>query len=148
MRYSLALGFTVLAQPLAAQAVTECDWRANVGAIVEPWEENTRTFANGAVRVAYIDTIEPGLSPVWIAVLSPPFGVLGERQCRLIGLTETTGFADMDFSTLEAEYDAATGLRMEVSVKVVDPDSSGFLTRSLAVTLDQSTGEIDAGFAE
>lgn len=148
MKYALALVLAALAQPLAAQAVTECDWRAGASGIVEPWEENSRTLAGGDVRVAYVDRIEPGLSPVWILVLSPPYGVLGDRQCRLVGLTDTTGFADMDFLTLDASYDPATGLRMQVDVKVFDPETSEFLTRPLAMTLDQSSGDIVARFAE
>ena len=43
----------------SAQSVEDCDWRASAQALIEPWEDNTRTFANGDVRLAVTDTIEP-----------------------------------------------------------------------------------------
>ena len=49
----------MVASASSAQTAFPCDWQARADAIVEPWEENSKTFANGAVRVALLDTIEP-----------------------------------------------------------------------------------------
>ena len=47
----LALAASLAAAPAAAQTVSRCEgWQASVANLVEPWEDNTRTFANGAVR--------------------------------------------------------------------------------------------------
>ncbi len=127
-----------------AQAVLPCDWQASAQAIVEPWEENTRTFANGNVRLAAIDTVEPAVAFAYLLVLSPPFNTLGERQCRLIGSAENLGFAGMDFSTLTAGYDPASGLTFEIQVNQHDPATGDHPRRFLFVTLNQSTGAVTA----
>ena len=48
----LAFLLLVSAAPIAAQQARLCDWQASAQALVEPWNENTRVFANGNVRVA------------------------------------------------------------------------------------------------
>ncbi len=49
-----------LAAPVAAQTVGDCDtWQTSARNLAEPWEANSRTFANGDIRVALLDTIEP-----------------------------------------------------------------------------------------
>lgn len=126
----------------AAQTVSDCDWRARADAVVEPWEENTRTFANGAVRLSLLDTIEPAAVPFHILVLSPPYGELGERQCRIISLDQGTGFGGVSFSDLTASYDPAIGLRFEVPVVIYLPED-GFSNPSVLIfTVNQATGQI------
>ena len=63
----------LLSGTAVAQEVWECDWRNTASSIFEPWEEFTRTFANGAVRIAVIDMVEPGGAPLHLLVLSPPY---------------------------------------------------------------------------
>lgn len=138
-----ALGLaSVLAAPAAAQMAVPCDWPARADALVEPWEDHTRTFANGEVRVALLDTIEPGAAALHLLVLSPPYDEMGARQCRTIGLTPQTGFAQVAFETLTAGYDPAVGLMFEVDVEVSEGDYPA--PRRLFFTLNQSTGDIRA----
>ena len=74
MKALLALAFAAaMAGPAVAQQVRDCDWLASAWNLAEPWEENTRTFANGAVRLALLDAIEPGAVPFHLLVLSPPW---------------------------------------------------------------------------
>ena len=133
-------GLAVLAQPASAQVVEECDWRAGAPAIAEPWDENTRTFANGNVRLALLDTIEPAAGAMHILVLSPPRGELGERRCQIVSLSSQIGFSGIEFGRLDAGYDPARGLTFKVPVGVYDGSAS--VPRILVFTLNQATGEI------
>lgn len=131
-----------LAGSASAQSANPCDWQTFAQAIVEPWEDNTRVFSNGKVRIAAIDTIEPAVGAAYLLVLSPPYGAIGERQCRVVGLTDQIGFAGLDFAKLQAGYDAAVGLVFALPVSVLDDDD--FAERVLVVTLNQSSGAMTA----
>ncbi|MEQ9261270.1 MAG: hypothetical protein RIG84_19450 [Roseovarius sp.] len=145
MKHLAAFGLALLAAPVAAQEAVPCDWAARADAIVEPWEENTRTFANGAVRLALLDTIEPAAAAFHILILSPPYEELGGRQCRTLGMPGGMGFSGADFGSLAAGYDPATGLIFTMKVQVYD--GGDFRDRGLRFTLNQATGEIGAALS-
>ena len=142
MKYFLALVLTFLALPAVAQEVGECDWRASAQAIVEPWEGNTRTFANGKTRIALMDGIEPAAGALYLLVLSPPHDELGGRQCRIIGAMSGVGFGNVDFAALQAGYDPAVGLIFALPVSVFDGEN--FRPHELNFTVNQATGHIGA----
>lgn len=129
------------ALPVHAQQVTPCDWQASAENIPEPWEKHSRTFANGAVRLAVIDTVEPAAGAFWLLILSPPHDELGARQCRLVGGRDM-GFGGMAFAGLTASYEPSTGLSFSLPVRGFDGERA--LDRTLRVTLDQATGAIAA----
>jgi len=135
------------AAPAVAQEVTDCDWRASAQAIAEPWADNTRTFSNGKTRLALLDTVEPAAGSQHLLFLSPPYGELGERQCRVVSLSGGIGFLEILFHELAADYDPATGLSFSVPVHLYDPDTgtarAGFSV--LRVTLNQATGDMTVG---
>lgn len=137
----------LLASPVAAQSVNPCDWQASAQALVEPWKDNTRVFANGDVRLAAIDTIEPAGGAAYVLVLSPPRSELGERQCRVIGYTDQLGFAAVYFDLLTADYDPAIGLLFDVNVQIVTADGSFTNGGLLSLTLNQSTGAMTTSLA-
>lgn len=133
----------ILPTPLSAQDVMKCDWQARADGIVEPWEDHTRTYANGDVRLALLDTIEPAAGAFHILVLSPPYDELGSRQCRTIGLGEGAGFSGVGFENLDADYDPAVGLIFDVPVQYFNAASGGFSSGDLLFTLNQSSGAIE-----
>ncbi|WP_083545420.1 hypothetical protein [Sulfitobacter alexandrii] len=141
---ALALG-AVAAAPLAAQQVEvrDCAGRMSPLGIVEPWEDYSRTYSNGKVRVALMDLLEPAGGPVYLMLLSPPYNEIGDRQCKTIGV-DGIGFWNADFPTLDASYDPATGLRFTMAVELYDPQSGGGRAALLTATLNQATGAIDA----
>jgi hypothetical protein len=100
------------ALPAHAVQVRDCDYAADVRSIAEPWEKNTRAFANGSVRVALIDTGgEPVCCSVHLLILAPDKNdELGGRFCRIVGDREALGFAGIDFERMTARYDAGRGL--------------------------------------
>ncbi|MCQ0968997.1 hypothetical protein MLD63_00925 (plasmid) [Paracoccus sp. TK19116] len=143
----------VLATPAAAQSVGECGDVVTARNLAEPWEENSATYANGDVRVAVIDTIEPAAAGFHLMVLSPPRNEIGDRQCRLIALSRAegggpVGFYGIDFQGRSADYDAAKGLVLQVPIKLFDPDTGGGKPAELTVTINQQTGEITAQAVE
>lgn len=137
-----AVGICVLAGPALAQPITvlECDWQSSARNIVEPWESNTRTFSNGQTRLALLDTIEPAAGWAWLLVLSPPYGEVGDRQCRVIGV-DGMGFSGMGFEQLSASYDPATGLRFSLPAQRMGPEGD-FVWGTLGFVLNQATGDI------
>ncbi|EAR50466.1 pyridoxal phosphate biosynthetic protein [Oceanicola granulosus HTCC2516] len=129
--------------PLAAQSVGECDWRARADAIPEPWEAHTMTFANGEVRIALLDTIEPAMVPFHLLVLAPPYDLVGGRTCRVVSWEGTRGFYGLSLEGVTAEYDPAVGLRLQLPAAV--PDADGRETPMwLSVTINQATGQVGA----
>ncbi|QFT94485.1 hypothetical protein FIU86_16665 [Roseovarius sp. THAF9] len=125
-----------------AQEVGPCDWRSGAEGLIEPWEDYTRTFSDGKVRIALVDRIEPGASPLHILILSPPYDVLGARQCRILSVEGTRGFADVDFSSLEADYDPSVGLIFELAVRIPGPIEAE--DRMLRFSVNQASGAIEA----
>lgn len=138
----LLAGFAAISAPADAQQALPCDWPARADNIVEPWEAHTRSFANGEVRLALLDTVEPASGAYHILILSPPRDVLGNRQCRTLGMRENIGFAGVAFENLKARYDPAAGLIFTLPVQVFDGEAVG--RRHLRFTLNQATGAIAA----
>lgn len=126
----------------SAQAAFPCDWQARADNIVEPWEENTRTFANGAVRVALLDAIEPAAAAYYLFILHPPLDEVGGRRCTLVGFTENLGYSGFYFDDLEAGYDPARGLTFSVPVAIYLPEESFTNSALLHINVNQATGDV------
>ena len=137
-----AAGLALATSGADAVEVTDCENLGSPDAIIEPWEDNTRTFSNGKIRIAALDLIEPAAGAAWLMVLSPPYDELGARQCRMIGFAPGTGFAGIYFKEISADYDPAKGLTLNVPAQFYLPEE-GF-TNSILVraTINQATGDI------
>ena len=140
---ALVLALATLPAAATAQSVGECgDWLASAQAIAEPWEDYTRTFANGNVRLAVIDAIEPGAAAFHLLVLTPPYDELGARVCAVVSYDAGFGFYAMHFENLAASYDPARGLTFAIPVEIwIDTYS---VVRGLITTVNQATGEVRA----
>ena len=126
-----------------AQQVFDCDARAFATSIVEPWEENSRQFANGAVRVILTNTNLPENRGQYIVVVSPPYNAAGAPQCRVVGKSSIEGFTKTEFAELESSYDPAIGLVISVPVQRLDGDGE-LLNELLVFTLNQQSGQVAA----
>lgn len=116
-----ALVALVAAVPLSApaQVVADCDWIASPANIAEPWDQNSRTYANGAIRVALLDTGgEPVCCSAHLLILAPSGGQDEPvyRQCRVASAGAGTGFFSIDVPGIAASYDPAKGLLLSVPV--------------------------------
>ena len=142
MRFVLLAFALFYAAQVAAQTAIPCGWQARADAIVELWAENTATFANGAVRVALLDTIEPAASAAYLLITHPPLDEVGGRTCTVIGLDDDLGYAAIFFNELEAGYDAKVGLTFTVPAIIYLPEQSFQNSALLSIAVNQSTGDV------
>lgn len=150
--FSTSIGFLFafcfLSGPAVAQAaISDCDWPASLRNIVEPWESHTRTFANGKIRVAHVDTGgEPVCCSSYLAVLAPTGSEveLESRQCKLLtDGPELSGFNWIHFDSITASYDPGLGLLLSVPLERYDSGGTGSTTpATVGIRINQATGEI------
>lgn len=151
-RTAMLAALTLALSGLAAQSqsafVAPCrpDLPGHARSIAEPWEDNTLTFANGAVRLVILDMIEPSGAAFHLLVLSPPYEASGERQCRLLSYGDGRGFGFLSFERAEADYDPVTGLSVVMDMGRYNPDTGLNDAWALAVTIDQSTGAVSGAW--
>lgn len=132
--------------PALAYTLLPCDgWQGQARNIPEPWEAHSRTFANGDIRIAVLDTIEPAAGAYYLLVLAP--GVADEmegRTCAVVGLESgAMGFAGIDMGGVSARYDPSVGLVIDLPVQLFDPQAAGFRDARLGVRINQAAGVID-----
>jgi hypothetical protein len=144
MRFLNAAAVIIAAGAAQAQTVSECqdNFLASAWILAEPWELNTRTFANGQTRLAVIDAVEPGAAPFHLLVLSPPYDELGGRQCRVISYDGGFGFGWVTLEGMQASYDPARGLSFRIPVKTPYVDGTE-PWMGLNLVLNQATGALD-----
>jgi hypothetical protein len=145
---ALAAAAAFSAQPARAAAwVGDCNDYATASLIAEPWEQNTRTFYNGEVRVAVVDTNgEPACCSSWLLVIFPDKDdELGGRTCRMVGQSsEGLGFAGVDVKAIASSYDATTGLTLKVPVRYLKEDGEGTRSETITLVLDLRSGVLAA----
>lgn len=129
-----------------AQIIQACDWIGTPANILEPWEANTRTFANGNIRIALLDTGgEPACCSVHLLILSPSGEDEGPafRQCNVMSdASDGIGFSDIDLPGIAASYDPVRGLRLDVPVfRYVDGTTRG-RPGAVGVRINQATGAV------
>lgn len=143
MRFSVTVLSAVLfCNSVAAQSAVPCDARAHPDAIVEPWSDHTRTFAEGAVRVALLDTIEPAAAAYYLMILHPPYDEVGQRRCTLIGQNNGAGYQFFYFDDLYATYDPAQGLVLQIPAIIHLPDQNFQNSAYLYMSVNQATGDV------
>jgi hypothetical protein len=140
---TVAFTATVALSPQAlAVNVRDCDETANVQTLAEPWEQNTRSFYKGEVRVALLDTGgEPVCCSTHLLILVPDkSSEMGDRTCHIVSNEESMGFAGIDFAHLAAKYEAGKGLLITFPYTLyVDGVSSKHGTAKVRVKLDRGT---------
>ncbi|MDQ0464992.1 hypothetical protein QO010_002776 [Caulobacter ginsengisoli] len=144
-----AVGLLAAATPALAVTVRDCDGRTEAAYnIVEPWETSSKTFYQGQVRVAYLDTGgEPACCSAHLLVLffnqDEPGGGM---TCRLVSAEGDNGFAGIDFKSLKSSYDPARGLLLSFNYRVFPPGGDGStLNRGVArVRVNVAGGAVTA----
>jgi hypothetical protein len=135
-----------LAEGLAPQAQLPCDdWRSTAQVIAEPWEVNTRAFANGEVRLAVTGTGEPAAGSYYLLIMSPPYGQEGEgRQCLVLSLDGSLGFAELTLAKAKAKTETATNLDLTIPAQRWLADTDTYTDAVLSLSLDLGTGIVQA----
>ncbi|MCD9149415.1 hypothetical protein [Pseudophaeobacter flagellatus] len=125
-----------------AQSLEECDWVASARNLVEPWQDTTRTYANGAIRVALLDTGgEPTCCSNHLLILSPhpDYG----QACHVLSRQPGLGFRQVFLDAATRGYDPSKGVLISVPVGLYDPDTGGVDTASVSavhIRINQSLG--------
>jgi hypothetical protein len=134
---------------VAQTTVEKCkpEFRTVAASVAEPWEENTRTFAKGAIRLVVMDTIEPAVAAYHLLVLAPPYSEVGDRSCRLVSFA-TQGFGGINLVAANATYDPAKGLGVRVPVRLYNGETADFDQSTLFITINQATGAVVAGLLD
>lgn len=145
-----ALVALVAAVPLSApaQVVADCDWIASPANIAEPWDQNSRTYANGAIRVALLDTGgEPVCCAAHLLILMPSGDQDGPvyRQCRVASAAPGTGFFSIDVPGIAASYDPGKGLLLSIPVghwHAGMESGQPAIAERMEIRLNQASGEV------
>ncbi|MEM6307336.1 MAG: hypothetical protein AAF701_05070 [Pseudomonadota bacterium] len=137
--------FVFLATPIWANRndITPCHdiHGPIIGQIWEPWETYSKRYYNGQVRIALIEMH----MRVALAIISPPFGEGGYKQCMIVG--RNIGFDHLDFPNHTADYNPDDGMVFRFSVWSRFYDETTGLSPQrpdgvLVVTLNPTTGDI------
>ena len=129
--FAAAAVLAMSASPALAIGVYPCGELNRVQNLVGPWGQFSKSFYEGEVLVAVIDTIEPAAAALHLIVLMPPPDGEAEYRpaCYAISATAGTedsygmGFSGMDWDNLKGDYDPAKGLLLSVPVSIFDGDA-------------------------
>ncbi len=141
----------LLSGPLVAQQVRPCGnggdfpFETTAMAIAEPWEANSRSFADGDIRIAVMDTWEPALGAYYLMVLfwSGADTEADIRYCSLVS-NGSLGFVSMTLDGLTSRYDPAQGLVLSVPTTFYNPSDDELEEGVLEVVLNRKTREVTA----
>ncbi len=140
-------GVMALASPAFAVTVRDCDGvTESAFNIVEPWEGSSRTFYQGRVRVASLDTGgEPACCSAHLLILFYADDDPESFVCRLVSDRGPTGFAGIDFKSLRSSYDARRGLLLTFSYAVMPAGGGANSNHGLAkVRINVPAGVVKA----
>ncbi|PQO23153.1 hypothetical protein C2I36_09310 [Rhodobacteraceae bacterium WD3A24] len=138
-----AAALLALAGGAGAQTLADCDWVAAPGNIVEPWEENSRTYANGAIRVARLSTGgEPVCCSEHLLILHPSGEEEGPpyRACSVLSQERGLGWLRVHVQEIASSYDPAKGLLLQVPVGHYDGVAGEGRREVVGVRINQATG--------
>lgn len=128
----------------AAATLMECKGPAHIQNIVEPWEEATKTYAKGKIRIIWLDTGgEPACCSSHLAIIAPdPKNEQGYPQCKILNDgQEFMGFQSINLKGVQSSYDPSKGLLLSVPVeRYIDGIKSKKAT--IGVRINQATGDI------
>lgn len=135
----LSIWVGLLASTAAAfPVISDCEWQASARYLVEPWDEYSATFSNGATRIAIVETTEPATGSYGLLILSPPYSEMGERQCQQI-----FGFSALSLEGMSSAYDPSIGLQLSLTGMVYLESEGEFASAQVDIVINQETGAID-----
>lgn len=114
-----AAALLAAALPVTAAEVRECDFAASLQTLVEPWEKNIRSYYNGQVRVALVDTWgEPACCSTHLLIMIPNNDETEHsRICKVVGDKGANGYQAIAIDKIRTRYDAGRGLLIEYPYK-------------------------------
>lgn len=136
------------------QVVNDCysegaeNYLTDIRVIPEPWEINTRTFANGDVRLVLLDTWDPANYAVHLMItyVDPDLHESEGRACVIISDRGGRGFQNMSLLDMAAGYDPATGLSFSIETERYISEDEPVDHGVLNVNLNRATEQVTASF--
>ena len=136
MKFLSLIFSIVLTANVQAAVIGTCEGLDSIGNLIG----NPVSFAQGAVRVAYVSTEEPAASPDHLLVFV--YGEFMSLNCFAISAQENQGgFGGIDMSKLKSSYDAKLGLLLTVPASVWTGEDGVYNTEILKVRINRSQEE-------
>lgn len=130
------------AAPLHAANVRMCDtFEANARNLSYPYEEATKTYADGAISLISLMLDEPACCGAHLMVLFPAPDE-GFLDCRLISREAQLGYSGLSVIGASASYDPAVGLQITVPTEVYTGEGTD--AGLLELTVNQARGTVEA----
>lgn len=141
MRIILGLVLTLLAGNVVGQEVSDCSGLRDRGVIPAQGEMNGRSYANGEVTLGVVSDgdIDTGDS-LFLLVYAPQED--GSRSCHMIGMEQGRGYANIGLRAAEADYDAATGLTVDVPARIFLFENGFTNSTVLSVNVNRVSNEV------
>jgi hypothetical protein len=117
-----------------AASVHDCGYLDSIGNLMEPY----KTFANGAIRVAYVSTEEPAAAPdhVLVFIYGPEMSV----TCRAISQDDELGFSSVNMKSIKTKYSSTKGLLVTLTAYTWDGQVS--TPQTLKIRVNQATQNV------
>ena len=141
----------LVANTLSAQAeiVRDCEGEITINLLAEPWENNTRIFANGNVRIAVLDYWDPANAAFLLAVMYLPNDYI-EAEGRACKVVSAGGIGDgynmLSLDGLKASYDPTRGLALMIDAEKYDYDAGRAIPGTVTVVINRATSQVQASF--
>jgi hypothetical protein len=134
MKYLLGLVMLVASMSAQAASVGVCDGLDSIGNLIG----NTKSFAQGGVKVAYVSTEEPAAHPDHVLLFV--YGNEMQIDCYSINAgPEQSGFGSVDMSKLTSSYDSAKGLLLTLPANVWTGNDGEYKTEVLKIRVNRSS---------
>ncbi len=149
--FAVLLGFC---SSVNAQVVNDCYSEGADGDLIdirlipEPWEINTRLFANGDVRLTILDTWDPANYAVHLMItyVDTELHESEGRACVIVSDRGERGFQNMGLLDMAAGYDPAIGLTFSIEAERYNASDETVDHGVLNVTLNRARGQVTASF--
>ncbi len=136
MKFLSLLASLVLTANVQAAVIGSCDGLDLIGNLIG----NPVSFAEGAVRVAYVTTEEPAAAPDHLLVFV--YGEFMSLNCYAISANENQGgFGGIDMSKLKSSYDSNKGLLLTVPASVWAGEDGVYDTEWLKIRINRAGEE-------
>ena len=142
MRYLWIVFNVLLAGGAMAQDVRDCRDFGR-GVIIDPVDMKGRSYANGDVTIAVVhDGRSNSGDSLFILVYAPDTENPEQKQCRMIGMEEGRGYANVRLEAANADYTAADGLTVIIPARIYLMESGFSNTTMLSVNVNRASDEI------
>ncbi len=117
-----------------AASVHDCGYLDSIGNMMESY----RTYANGAIRLAYVSTEEPAAASdhVLVFIYGPEMSI----TCRAISQDDELGFSSINMKSIKTKYSSSKGLL--ISLNAFSWNGQVRTLQPLKIRVNQATQDV------